>query len=66
MDVFAWSYTDMPGLDIDIVVHRVPLIEDCKLVKQKLRRTHPNILLKVKAEIKKQWDAVFLEVIKYP
>ena len=66
MDVFAWSYADMPGLDIDIVVHRVPLIEGCKPVKQKLRRTRPDILLKVKAEIKKQWDAGFLEVIKYP
>jgi hypothetical protein len=66
MDVFAWSYADMPGLDIDIVVHRVPLIEGCKPVKQKLRRTRPDILLKVKAEIEKQWDADFLEVIKYP
>ncbi|XP_061945039.1 uncharacterized protein LOC133669048 [Populus nigra] len=65
-DVFAWSYADMPGLDIDIVVHRVPLIEGCKPVKQKLRRTRPDILLKVKAEIEKQWDAGFLEVIKYP
>ena len=66
MDVFAWSYADMPGLDIDIVVHRVPLVEGCKPVKQKLRRTRPDILLKVKAEIEKQWDAGFLEVIKYP
>lgn len=56
----------MPGFDIDIVVHRVPLVEGCKPVKQKLRRTRPNILLKVKAEIEKQWDAGFLEVIKYP
>ena len=24
-DVFAWSYQDMPGLDTDIVVHRLPL-----------------------------------------
>ena len=26
-DVFAWSYQDMPGLDTDIVVHRLPLRE---------------------------------------
>ena len=26
-DVFAWSYQDMPGLDIDIVVHCLPLRE---------------------------------------
>jgi hypothetical protein len=53
VDVFAWSYEDMPGLDTDIVVHRVPLVEGCKLIKQKLRRTHPEVLIKVKAEIKK-------------
>ena len=32
-DVFAWSYQDMPGLDIDIVVHRLPLREECAPVK---------------------------------
>ena len=37
-DVFAWSYQDMPGLDTDIVVHRLPLREECASVKQKLRR----------------------------
>nr|XP_034900655.1 LOW QUALITY PROTEIN: uncharacterized protein LOC118038417 [Populus alba] len=66
VDVFAWSYEDMPGLDTDIVVHRIPLMEGCKPIKQKLRRTHPEVLIKVKAEIEKQWDAGFLEVVKYP
>ena len=28
-DIFAWSYQDMPGLDTDIVVHRLPLREEC-------------------------------------
>ena len=32
-DVFAWSYQDMPGLDTDIVVHRLPLREECMPVK---------------------------------
>ena len=35
-DIFAWSYEDMPGLDTDIVVHRLPLKEDSPPVKQKL------------------------------
>jgi len=65
VDVFAWSYADMPGLDSDIVVHKLPLIESCKPVKQKLRRTIPDILIKVKEEITKQWDAGFLEVVEY-
>jgi hypothetical protein len=42
------------------------LEEGCKPVKQKLRRAHPDIWIKVKAELEKQWDAGFLEVVRYP
>jgi len=64
--VFAWSYQDMPGLDTDIVVHRLPLKPECKPVQQKLRRMKPEMLLKIKEEVKKQLEAGFLEVAKYP
>ena len=49
-DVFAWSYQDMPSLDNDIVIHRLPLREECMPVKQKLRRVKPEMLLKIKKE----------------
>jgi hypothetical protein len=65
VDIFAWSYADMPGLDTEIVVHRLPLIDGCRSVKQKLRRTRPDVLLKVKEEITRQWDASFLVVVEY-
>ncbi|XP_073262695.1 uncharacterized protein [Populus alba] len=65
-DVFAWSYKDMPGLNTNIVVHKIPLEEGCKPVKQKLRRAHPETWIKVKAELEKQWNAGFLEVVTYP
>ena len=32
-DVFAWSYQDMPSLDTNIVVHRLPLREECAPIK---------------------------------
>jgi len=35
-DIFAWSYQDMLGLDLDIVQHRLPLNPGCSPVKQKL------------------------------
>ena len=38
VEVFAWYYEDRHGLDIDIVVHRLPTKEDCPPVKQKVRR----------------------------
>ena len=56
----------MPSLDTDIVVHRLALREECMPVKQKLRRVKPEMLLKIKEEVKKQLDARFLEVAKYP
>ena len=37
LDVFAWSYEDMPGLDPSIVQHRLPLLPHARSVKQKLR-----------------------------
>ena len=52
-DIFAWSYEDMPGLDTDIVVHRLPLKEGCSPVKQKLRRTHLEMSKKIKEEVQK-------------
>ncbi|XP_052728311.1 uncharacterized protein LOC108320289 [Vigna angularis] len=65
-DVFAWSYNDMPGLDTDIVQHKLPLKQECLPVKQKLRRMKPEMSLKIKEEVQKQFDAGFLTVAKYP
>jgi hypothetical protein len=66
VDVFAWSYQDMPGLDTDIVMHQLPLKEGCSPVKQKLRRTKPEMSVKIKEEVQKQLDAGFLAVTNYP
>ena len=45
-NVFAWSYQDMPGLDTDIVVHHLPLKEECAPIKQKLRKVKPKMCTK--------------------
>lgn len=55
-NVFAWSYQDMSGLDTDIVVHKLPLKPGCLPVKQNLRRTRPNMSLKIKEEFRKHLD----------
>ena len=65
LDVFAWSYEDMPGLDPSIVVHQLPTREDVKPKKQKLRRFRPDLLLKIKEEIKKLLEVGFIEVSNY-
>ena len=52
-DVFAWSYKDRPGLDTNIVEHHLPLKPECPPVKQRLRRTHPDMAIKIKEEVQK-------------
>ena len=42
LDVFAWSYEDIPGLDPSIVQHHLPILPYAKSVKQKLRQFHPR------------------------
>ncbi|RVX08208.1 Retrovirus-related Pol polyprotein from transposon 17.6 [Vitis vinifera] len=66
LDVFAWSYEDMLGLDPSIVQHHLPILPHAKPVKQKLRRLHPRWSLHVKEEIQKQLSVGFISVVKYP
>jgi len=65
-DIFAWSYPDMPGLDPDIVQHKLPLKPECPPIKQKLRRMKPEVSLKIKDGVEKQFNAGFLAVATYP
>ena len=53
VDIFAWSYEDMPGLDTDIVVHRLPTKENFPLVKQKVHRMRLEMSEKIKEEVMK-------------
>ena len=55
-DIFAWSHQDMPGLSFDLVQHRLPLNPECSPIKQKMRRTKPEMSLKIKEEMKKQFE----------
>jgi len=65
-EVFAWSYDDMPGTDIDIGQHCIPIDRTIMLVKQKLRRMKPEWTLKIKEEVEKQYNVGFLRVVDYP
>ena len=56
----------MPGLDTDIVEHFLPLKPKCLPIKKKLRRTHPDMAVKIKEEDLKQIDVGFLVTSVYP
>ena len=45
-EIFAWSYQDMPGLDTEIVFHRILVKSECLPMWQALRRMKSKIILK--------------------
>ena len=47
-DVFAWSYDDMSGLIVDLVVHKLPLHPDFPPVQQKQRKFKADMSDKIK------------------
>jgi hypothetical protein len=40
-DTFAWSYEEMPGIDLDIFVHEIKTYPDAKPIRQRLHPVHP-------------------------
>uniref|UniRef100_A0A2N9J6F4 Reverse transcriptase domain-containing protein n=1 Tax=Fagus sylvatica TaxID=28930 RepID=A0A2N9J6F4_FAGSY len=65
-EIFAWSYQDMPGLDTDIVVHKIPLEARMQARQSKhCDRMKPEVILKIKEEVEKQLKAGFLSTVTY-
>ncbi|RDY12558.1 hypothetical protein CR513_02626, partial [Mucuna pruriens] len=56
----------MSGLNREIVEHKLPLLSNATPVRQQLRRMKPDVALKIKEEVEKQWNAGFLAVANYP
>ena len=63
-EIFSWSYQDMPGLDTEIVNHRISVKPECPQVRQDLQRMKSEIILKIK-EVEKQLNIDFLTAITY-
>ena len=64
-EIFAWSYQDIPELDTEIIVHRIPVKPKCLPMRQALRRMKSKIILKIKEEVEKQLKVGFLTAIAY-
>ena len=62
---FAWTYSDMPGLDTNLIMHHLSIALGVKSVKQKLRTMHPHIALLVKEKLEKILGIKFIRAIDY-
>nr|GME13983.1 uncharacterized protein LOC109192688 [Ipomoea batatas] len=66
IDVFAWTYKEMPGLDPKVVVHRLAMKKACRPVKQAQRRFRPELIPSIEGEVNKLIEAGFIREVKYP
>jgi hypothetical protein len=64
-EVFAWSYEDMLGINLDNVQHRIPTLSEVKPVKQKLCCMKPKWMLKIKEEVVKQLKVSFIKAVEW-
>jgi hypothetical protein len=64
-DYFAWSYTKLPGLNKKLVEYRLPIKTGFEPYQQAPRRMAPDIILKVKEEIKRLVAANFIRLARY-
>ncbi|CAL2241574.1 unnamed protein product [Prunus armeniaca] len=64
-DMFAWSPSDMPGIDPNIICHRLHVNQASKPVVQKRRNFAPERVAIFEAEIDKLLAAGFIEEVSY-
>ncbi|XP_075097901.1 uncharacterized protein LOC142175221 [Nicotiana tabacum] len=66
INVFAWSYNDIPGLNTDIVLHLLLTNPTRPPVKQKPKKFNPDLSLRIKEEVTKQIEENVVRVTNYP
>jgi hypothetical protein len=64
-DVFAWTYEDLKTYDTSVIEHKIPLKEEAKPFKQKLRQINPMLLPVMEREVKKLLDAQIIVPLRY-
>jgi hypothetical protein len=65
VDVFAWTYEDLKTYDISVIEHKIPLKEDAKPFRQKLRQINPMLLPIMEREVKKLLQAQIIVPMRY-
>ena len=62
-DVFAWDYSEMPGLDLGLVVYTLNLNPEAKPVAQPVRIFHTEIEGQIVKEVQKLLAVGFIKPI---
>jgi ribonuclease HI len=64
-DVFLWTYEDLKTYDTSVIEHKIPLKEEARPFRQKLRQINPTLLPVMEREVKKLLDAQIIVPLRY-
>lgn len=64
-DIFTWSYSDLKAYNTSVIQHTIPIREDEKPFKYKLRQINPKLLSLIEKEIKKLFDAKIIVSLRF-
>jgi hypothetical protein len=63
--IFAWSASDLKGVNRDIIQHALDINPKMKPRKQRQRKMSKDIILAAKAEVQRLLDANVIREVKY-
>ena len=66
MDVFAWTHSNLAGINPVHASHKLNVIPSAKPVRQKVRRFYPDRHRVIQAEVDNMLKVGFIREIKYP
>ena len=66
VDVFTWTYDEMPGLDPGLVVHSFNMDPRVKPVVQPAKIFHTEVKAQITQEVRKLLAAEFIKPIQHP
>jgi hypothetical protein len=64
-DVFSWTYEDLRTYDTSIIEHKIPLKEEAKPFRKRLRQINPMLLPIMEREVKKLLDTQIIVPLRY-
>jgi hypothetical protein len=64
-DLFTWTYKDIQNYDTNIIENKIPLKEETKHFRQKLRKINPMLLPVMEKEVKNLLDEKNIVPLRY-
>jgi hypothetical protein len=64
-DVFSWTYEDLRTYDTHVIENKIPLKEEAKPFRKKIRLINPMLLPIMEREVKKLLDAQIIVPLRY-